>query len=56
MDLFAFGERRGDDVRVGAGVDYSHRLSEMWSAIVRAELGYEDELQWRALVGIRGRW
>ena len=60
LEAFAFGRGTLDAGMVGAGVDYSHRLTRGLSAFARGEVGYsygsESGLGWKALAGLRGRF
>lgn len=60
LEAYAFGRGTLDLGQVGAGVDYSHRLSEGLSAFANGEIGYDwgnrEGLGWRALTGLRWRF
>lgn len=59
LDAYLFGTGDLNAGLVGGGLDYSHRLSNSWSALVRGTAGYRygDEygMQFDALAAIRGR-
>lgn len=61
LDAYLYGRGTLGRGSAGAGVDYSHRISESLSAFAQAEAGYQwdDEtsgLAWQALTGVRWRW
>lgn len=60
LQAYGFGRGTLDFGQVGAGVDYSHRISEGLSAFANGEIGYgwgnQSPLGWQALVGMRWRF
>ena len=66
VDAFLFGEGDLDGGKLGAALEYEHRLNEAFSAFGKGSLGYHygnrpgipdsSRLGWDVLAGVRGRF